>query len=257
MIISTIIASQGSNNLNLNSDGVQNKRSTTGGLHILVIEDDPSISSVLSIGLAQEGFDVIVATDGKMGLMAAEFQQPALIILDLKLPDMTGDDICKRLRQESNVPILVLTARNELKSKLNLLELGADDYMTKPFSFAELTARMKTILRRAGALNEKQVLHFLDIEMRIDTHETLRGQGDKLISIHLSNKEFNLLQFFMSNPRIVFTKTMILDRVWGEDSAREENVVEAYIGHLRRKMGEPFPIQTIQRVGYCLKAAEN
>jgi len=220
---------------------------------VLVIEDDPFIGDALNLGLNQNGYDVTVATDGKTGLGIFEQQKPSIVILDLGLPDINGEDVCKNLRSKSEVPILVLTARYDLESKVEVLNLGADDYMVKPFAFVELLARMRTILRREGASQELHVLTFLDIELNVDTHEVYRNQNGERTAIELSPREFSLLQLFIENRRRVLSREAILDKVWGYDFTGENNIVEVYVGHLRKKIGEPFPLQTIYGVGYCLK----
>ncbi|MBI4285037.1 MAG: response regulator transcription factor [Chloroflexi bacterium] len=217
---------------------------------ILVVEDDPLITDLLRMGLGHEGFRVITARDGENALELLRRQQVSVVILDLMLPGMSGEEICKRIRAESNIPILVLTARDQVESKISLLKLGADDYLVKPFDFGELLARVQALLRRSGNSAESKILTFLDIEMRIDTREVFRhGQP-----IEMSTKEFDLLRFFLSNQRRVLSKESILNQVWGYDFMGDNNIVEVYVGHLRKKLGEPSPIQTIRGAGYSLRA---
>lgn len=216
---------------------------------ILIIEDDPQIVDFLKLGLGHEGFEVEVANNGRTGIELLRQRQPALVILDLRLPDLDGVEVCQRLRAESDVPILVLTARDQISEKVKLLTIGADDYMVKPFSFDELLARIHGLLRRIGASGKQQSLRFLDIEMRLDTREVLRAG----VVIELSAKEFDLLRLFMSNSRRVLSKEVILNAVWGYDYYGDSNIVEVYVSRLRRKLGDPMVIQTLHGAGYCLR----
>jgi len=216
---------------------------------ILIIEDDPQIVDFLKLGLSHEGFEVEVANDGRTGIELFRQRQPALAILDLRLPDLDGGEVCQRLRAGSNVPILVLTARDQISEKVKLLTIGADDYMVKPFSFDELLARIHGLLRRIGASGKQQCLRFLDIEMRLDTREVLRAG----VVIEFSAKEFDLLSLFMSNPHRVLAKEAILNKVWGYDYYGDSNIVEVYVSHLRRKLGDPVVIQTVRSAGYSLR----
>jgi len=216
---------------------------------ILIIEDDPLIVDLLKLVLRHEDFEIYVAPDGKTALELSRKHRPDLIMLDLLLPDLDGVEVCKRLRTETDVPILVVTARGDLSDKLNLFALGADDYVVKPFDFDELLARIHAALRRHGKTRETVEITFLDLVLRLDTREILRGG----VPIELSAKEFDLLHLFMSNPRSVLSKETILNRVWGYEYVGANNIVEVYIGHLRRKLGEPSPIQTVRGVGYALR----
>jgi len=216
---------------------------------ILIIEDDPQIVDFLKLGLGREEFEVVVANDGRKGIELFRQHQPALVILDLRLPDLDGGEVCQHLRALSNVPILVLTARDLTTEKVKLLTIGADDYMVKPFSFDELLARIHALLRRTGAPEKQQVLKFLDIEMMLDTREVLRAG----VAIELTAKDFDLLRLFLSNPRQVLSKEAILNKVWGYDFYGDSNIVEVYVGRLRRKLGDPVVIQTAHGVGYSLR----
>jgi two-component system response regulator MprA len=217
---------------------------------VLIVEDDPFIVDFLKLGFGHEGFEVHVAADGKAGLDLFHEHQPDLVILDLNLPSLDGREVCKRLRAQADVPILVLTASDQLSDKLNLFNLGADDYIVKPFNFDELLARIRAVMRRHGKTKEAVEIKFLDLELRLDTREVLRGG----VAIELSAKEFDLLHFFMSNPRRVLTKETILNQVWGYEYMGDSNIVEVYVGHLRRKLGEPSIVQTVRGVGYSLRA---
>jgi two-component system response regulator MprA len=217
---------------------------------LLIIEDDPLIVNVLQLGLSQEGFEVIYAKSGRAGLELFRKEKPALVILDLMLPDLDGMEICERIRSEDKtVPILILTARDQIESKVSLLKSGADDYLVKPFDFGELSARVQALLRRSGLSQGSKSLAFLNIKMFTDSREVFRGKEQ----IDLSAKEFDLLHMFLNNPRHVLSKETIIKHVWGFDFLGDCNIVEVYVGHLRKKLGEPTPIQTIRGVGYCLK----
>jgi two-component system response regulator MprA len=216
---------------------------------ILIIEDDPQIVDFLRLGLGHEKFEVVVANDGRKGIELFRQHKPALVILDLRLPDLDGGEVCQHLRAVSSVPILVLTARDLTSEKVKLLTIGADDYMVKPFSFDELLARIHALLRRTGAPEKQQVLKFLDIEMMLDTREVLRAG----VVIELTVKDFELLRLFLSNPRQVLSKEAILNKVWGYDYYGDSNTVEVYVGRLRRKLGDPVVIQTVHGAGYALR----
>ncbi len=202
---------------------------------VLIVEDDPFIVDFLKLGLGHEGFEVYIAADGRAGLEFFHEHRPNFVILDLNLPSLDGREVCKRLRAQADVPILVLTASDQLSDKLNLFNLGADDYIVKPFNFDELLARIRAVMRRHGKTKETVEIKFLDLELRLDTREVLRGG----VAIELSSKEFELLHFFMYNPRRVLTRETILNQVWGYEYMGDSNIVEVYVGHLRRKLGEP------------------
>ncbi len=219
------------------------------GPRILVIEDEPTIIEFLRTGLAYEGYRVSVAPDGKTGLDLIGRESFDLVILDLMLPDVDGFEVCRRLRTWGNdVPIIMLTARKEIADRVTGLDLGADDYVTKPFSFAELLARIRALLRRRGDQVEPSELRAADLVLNVETHEVAKsGQP-----IHLTPTEFALLELFMRHPRRVFTKETLLNRIWGYDFAGDTNVVDVHISHLREKIGDRPPrlIRTIYGVGY-------
>lgn len=218
-------------------------------IKILIVEDDHLIVDFIILGLRPEGFETEVAYDGRTAIELFRKTQPALVILDLRLPELDGREVCKRLRAESSVPILVLTAVDETSEKVKLFELGADDYLVKPFKFDELLARIRALLRRTGASGQQQSVSCLDIEMHVDRREVFRAGK----TIELSAKEFDLLYLFMCNPLRVLSKETILNKIWGYDYEGESNIAEVYVGHLRRKLGEPAVIQTLRGVGYSLR----
>ena len=231
-------------------------RSTTP---VLVIDDEESIVDLIKLGLKYEGFEVVAASDGEEGIAAAQRTNPIFIILDRMLPDMDGLEVCRRLRSNPttlDIPILLLTAKDEVGSRVEGLNTGADDYLTKPFSFEELVARIRAILRRLnhGATAENpQVLTVGDIELNMATHEVTRaGQ-----QIDLTVTEYNLLHLFMSHVGQALDRQTILNQVWGYDFLGETNIIEVYVRYLREKIEDspssPRYIQTIRGVGYIMK----
>jgi two-component system OmpR family response regulator len=220
---------------------------------ILVVDDEPSIVDAVATSLRYEGFDVEEATTGRAALAAAQERPADLIVLDLMLPDIDGLEVTRRLRQDGiKVPILFLTARDAVEDKIAGLTVGADDYVTKPFSLAEVVARVRAILRRAGAdtVGDGR-LRFADVEMDEDSHEVWRNGSP----ISLTATEFSLLRLFLLNPRRVLSKAQILDHVWHYDFGGDGNVVETYVSYLRKKLDVHGPalIQTIRLVGYAIR----
>ncbi|MBI1800689.1 MAG: response regulator transcription factor [Chloroflexi bacterium] len=220
-------------------------------LRLLVVDDEPTILEFLKTGLGYEGYEVMCCADGLEALRLAHEHKPDLIILDVMLPRLDGFAVCKRLRAASDVPIIMLTARDEVPERVTGLELGADDYLTKPFAFIELLARMRAVLRRRGLSAESQALRFADISLNRETREVRRGER----AVNLTPREFELLELFMSHPRQVFGREVILNRVWGHDYDGDTNVVEVHIGHLREKLSDRPPrlLQTVHGVGYVLR----
>ncbi|MBN1202897.1 MAG: response regulator transcription factor [Anaerolineae bacterium] len=219
---------------------------------ILVVEDEARIAQFLKRGLIYEGYHVDVASDGQSGLDMARDNVPDLVILDWMLPGMDGLEVCKRLRAAGNVPILMLTAKEEVQDRITGLDAGADDYLVKPFSFDELLARMRALFRRAAPSSQPEVLRFNDLLLDTGTHRAQRG--DRFID--LTAKEYELLEMFMRNPRRVLTRELIFDRVWGYDFGGESNIIEVYVRYLRQKTeedGEPRLIHTVRGVGYVLR----
>jgi two-component system OmpR family response regulator len=223
----------------------------TEGLTILVVDDEPNITDLLAAALRFEGFAAEVATTGSEALAKARTLRPALILLDVMLPDLDGLEVCRRLRTEGDaVPVVFLTARDSTEDKVGGLGLG-DDYVTKPFSIDELVARIRAVLRRYGTgQDEAAVLRFADLVMDIDAHEVWRD-GEL---IELTATEFSLLRYLMENARRVVSKSEILDHVWDYDFAGDPNIVETYISYLRKKVDRaPYLIHTVRRVGYSLR----
>jgi two-component system response regulator MprA len=220
--------------------------------HILVIEDDPAIRDLLRRGLAYENYKVTAAADGASGLAAARDNPPDLVVLDWMMPGLDGLEVCKRLRAASNVPILMLTAKDSVSDRVIGLETGADDYLVKPFAFPELLARVHALLRRAAPNTKPEILRYSDLQL--DTGTRLAKRVDR--TFELTAKEYDLLEYLIRNPRQVLTREQILDRVWGYDFGGESNVLEVYVRYLRQKTeanNEQRLIHTVRGVGYVLR----
>ncbi|MBI1801693.1 MAG: response regulator transcription factor [Chloroflexi bacterium] len=218
---------------------------------ILVIEDEPQIAAFIQRGLIYDGYSVDVSRDGAEGLATARDFPPELVILDIMLPGIDGFEVCKRLRAAGNIPILMLTARDDVSDKVRGLDAGADDYLTKPFNFNELSARVRALLRRRRP-EEKQTLRYADLTLNETTREVWRGTR----KVELTSKEFELLELFMLHPRQVLTRDVIYERIWNYDFGGESNIIEVYIRYLRSKLeagGEPRLLQTVRGAGYALR----
>ena len=218
---------------------------------ILIIEDDQAILKVLQRGLAYEGYTVDVATDGRTGLNQAHDHHPDLVIIDWMLPGMDGLEVCRRLRLQGGLPILMLTAKDTIQDRVQGLDAGADDYIVKPFNLDELTARIRALFRRTQT-ERNQVYQFGDLTMDSDSRQVTRGKR----LVPLTAKEYELLELFLRHPRQVLTREVIFDRVWGYDFGGESNVLEVYIRYLRQKLeaeNEPRLIHTVRSVGYVLR----
>ncbi|MCL4237250.1 MAG: response regulator transcription factor [Anaerolineae bacterium] len=222
---------------------------------ILIIEDEERIAQFVKRGLIYEGYRVDVAYDGPSGLQLAREQPPDLVILDWMLPGLDGLEVCRRLRAASDVPILMLTAKEDVQDRVTGLDAGADDYLVKPFDFDELLARLRALFRRAAPSSRPEMLKFADLTLDTGTHRAQRGDRH----IDLTAKEYELLELFMRNPRRVLTREMIFDRAWGYDFGGESNIIEVYVRYLRQKTeekGEPRIIHTVRGVGYVLREDE-
>jgi two-component system OmpR family response regulator len=222
---------------------------------VLVVDDEPSIVDAVATALRYEGFDVAEAVDGRGALKAAESLRPDLIVLDIMLPDLDGLEVTRRLRQDGmRTPVLFLTARDATEDKVAGLTVGGDDYVTKPFSLAEVVARVRAILRRvADAKGQAEaVLRFADVVLDEESHEVWRNGTP----VHLTATEFNLLRYLMLNPRRVLSKAQIRDHVWSYDYEGDDNVVETFVSYLRKKLDRLGPplIHTVRLVGYTLRA---
>ncbi len=226
---------------------------------VLVIDDEESIIDLIKLGLKYEGFEVVAADTGEEGIAAAQRTNPVFIILDWMLPDMDGLEVCRLLRSNPttrDIPILLLTAKGEAVNRVEGLNTGADDYLTKPFNFDELVARIRAILRRLNPISgaeSSQVLTVGDIELNMSTHEVTRAGRQ----IDLTVTEYNLLHLFMSHVGQALDRQTILNQVWGYDFLGETNIIEVYVRYLREKLEDvpssPRYIQTIRGVGYIMK----
>jgi two-component system OmpR family response regulator len=225
------------------------------GQRILVVDDEPSIVDAVATALRYEGYEVEEAFSGRQALESAARREPDLIVLDWMLPDVEGIEVGRRLRERGfKSAVLFLTAKDATENKVEALRAGGDDYVTKPFSLAELVARTQAILRRTAGELPGDVLRFGDLVLDESRHEVHRG--DRLIS--LTATEFSLLRYFMLNPRRVLSKSQILQNVWRYDFGGNSNVVETYISYLRKKLDvtDPPLIRTIRQAGYMLENPE-
>lgn len=218
------------------------------GKKIVLVDDDPAIIDFISLGLRYEGFEVYVAENGVQALSICRENAPDLIILDWMLPDIPGTEVCRELRDSSDVYIIILTAKDDIPDRVQGLKAGADDYLVKPFHFEELFARIEAGLRRSTGHIGSNLVHCYSLSINKETYEVTRDQK----SIVLTPTEFRLLLLFAEHPRQVFPKDIILDRVWGYDYTGDTNIVEVYIGYLRKKLGNPPLIQTVRGIGYVL-----
>ncbi len=218
-------------------------------MRILVVDDEETILDFLQLGFSYEGFEVELAKDGQEALAAVGRRRPDLIVLDLNLPGIDGIEVCRRLRRGGDVPIIMLTARDDVDQRVEGLEAGADDYLPKPFKFKELLARVRAVLRRRTNLAER-ILRFGDLALNRDTRELFKDGRP----IALTPREFDLLEVFMLHPRQVMTRDTLLDRIWGVGYAGEGNLIEVHISSLREKLGDEQRqlIRTVRGVGYAL-----
>jgi len=220
-------------------------------MRLLLVEDERKVSDLVARALRAESYAVDVAEDGQRGWELAQSYQYDLIILDLMLPQLPGEELLRRIRRTNpSVPILVLTARAATQDKVNNFEAGADDYLTKPFAFAELVMRVKALLRR-GPITRSSVLRVGDLEVDRFTQQVRRA-GRR---IELTAKEYALLEYLAANPGRVFSRTMIIEHVWDQSFEGLTNIVDVYVRHLRSKVDDPFPvklIRTVRGVGYGL-----
>lgn len=219
---------------------------------MLVVEDDADIADVLRRSLRNEGYEVRTSADGVEALDVATGFMPDLVILDLGLPGLDGVEVCRRLRSDGDVPILMLTARAETEDRVEGLDSGADDYLVKPFERKELLARIRALLRRRPPRGAAS-LEVGDLKLNPDTREVKRGDRE----IELTNREFELLEFLMRNERLVVSRERLLDEVWGYDPMAATNTIDVFISNLRRKLeagNEERLLHTKRGAGYVLKA---
>jgi DNA-binding response OmpR family regulator len=213
---------------------------------ILLVEDEPSVGELVRGYLGRDGWRVLWVRSGTEALAELDRHPVRLVLLDIGLPDMDGFDICRAIRSRSRVPIVMLTARDEEPDRIVGLEVGADDYVTKPFSPRELVARMKAVLRRAEPLETQETLALADVVVDRQTRDaTVDGEH-----VDLTAKEFDLLAYFLANPGVVLSRDVLLDRVWGVEYPGGTRTVDVHVAQLRRKLGRPALIRTLRGAGY-------
>jgi two-component system phosphate regulon response regulator PhoB len=226
-------------------------------MKILVVEDEPAMVELLRYNLESEGFEVASAPDGEEAIMAIEEQTPDMVLLDWMIPKISGIEICRRLRRDQkfrNLPVIMITARGEEADRVRGLDVGADDYVSKPFSPAELMARIRAVLRRGNPSVNGEVLSIADVKMDLVAYKVSRAERE----LHLGPTEFKLLRFLMERPGRVLTREQLLDGVWGQNVYVEDRTVDVHIRRLRKVLndnGEADLIRTVRAVGYCFEKA--
>ncbi len=221
---------------------------------ILIVEDELKIARFLELELKHEGYEVLLAGDGRTGLEKATKENVDLIILDLMLPGLSGIEVCRRVRLESQVPIIMLTAKDDVTDKVAGLDTGADDYMTKPFAIEELLARIRVALNRKKHAGEvkTEILQYGDLKLNLTSHSAVYGEDE----LQLTKKEYELLEYMLRNKNIVLTREQLLNHVWDYEYFGDTNVVDVYIRYLRQKIDEKYGIRlisTVRGVGYIIK----
>ncbi|MBR1614524.1 MAG: response regulator transcription factor [Treponema sp.] len=213
---------------------------------VLIVEDDEGISEFVELELKHEGYETVLAKSGREGLEKFESENPDMVLLDVMLPEMNGLEVLRRIRSKSNVPVILETARGETIDKINGLNSGADDYISKPFEIEELLARMNAVLRRANAPKVGgKIIKIRDLEMNIDSMSvTVNGKPESV-----SKTEFLMLKLFMENPDKVMSRDDIIDSIWGKDHYIDVNTVDVYVGYIRSKIGADY-IKTVRGSGY-------
>ena len=216
-------------------------------IKVLLIEDDRSISNFITATMDREGYKIMHALNGREGLSLSTSFCPNVILLDLGLPDMDGLEVLQKLRSWSDVPVIIISARTKEQEKVSALDLGADDYITKPFGMMEFVARVKAVLRRCARQNEERELHCKDLRVNVARHE-VSYQGELK---ELTRKEFELLEYLLENKGLVMSRNQILCHVWGYDFDGETRTVDVHVRTLRQKLGEAGNlIETVRGVGY-------
>jgi two-component system phosphate regulon response regulator PhoB len=224
--------------------------------YALIVEDEPALVELIRYNLIKKGYEVAVAMDGEEALLTIEERQPDIVLLDWMLPKLAGIEVARRLRSSQvtrNLPIIMLTARSEETDRIRGLDIGADDYMTKPFSMSELTARIRAVMRRIRPALAEDVVVVGDISIDRAAHRVVRND----VEVHLGPTEFRLLDYFIQHPGRVFSREQLLDAVWGSDVYVETRTVDVHIGRLRKalsKGGGEDPIRTVRSAGYALNA---
>ncbi len=224
-------------------------------LRILVVDDDRKIRAMLRRALSAEGYEVVTAADGYEALAVFDERQPDLVLLDVMMPGLSGIEVCRRLHELSSVPVLLVTAKDDVSDRVQGLDAGADDYVVKPFALEELLARVRSQFRRLKIESSRALVH-ADLSVDPASRTVVRGAR----TIELTHREFDLLAMFVQHPNQVLPRSTILERVWGFDFDSETNVLDVYIGYLRMKLesaGEPRLIHTVRGAGYVFRAPES
>jgi DNA-binding response OmpR family regulator len=217
---------------------------------VVVVDDEPNIADLVDLYLAREGFRVLKTGTGEAGLQAVREHRPRLVVLDVGLPDVDGLEVCKRLRATSQVPVIFLTARDSEVDRVLGLELGGDDYLTKPFSPAELVARVKAVLRRVDGGAAAEVIQCVRVAIDAGRRE-VRVAGEP---VEFTTKEFELLRYLAERPGLALSRQQILDGVWGYDWYGDARTVDVHIAQVRKKLGDAVEIKTVRGVGYRLES---
>lgn len=221
---------------------------------ILIVEDENKIARFLELELKHEGYEVLVAGDGRLGLEKALKENVDLVILDIMLPGLSGIEVCRRIRLESQLPIIMLTAKDDVTDKVAGLDMGADDYMTKPFAIEELLARIRVALNRKKHTNDGKVemLKIGELTLNLTSHSAFYGEEE----LTLTKKEYELLEYMLKNKNIALTREQLLNNVWDYEYFGDTNVVDVYIRYLRQKIDDKYGIRlisTVRGVGYIIK----
>ncbi len=220
---------------------------------ILIVEDEQKIARFLELELKYEGYDVTIANNGREGFELGKSADIDLIILDLMLPGLSGIEVCRRLRQTSDVPVIMLTAKDDISDKVTGLDIGADDYMTKPFAVEELLARIRVLLKRKFHKNNEADLLLIGKLKLSKSNYKVEYDNE---NIELTKKEFELLEYLMRNKNIVLSREKILDNVWGYDYYGDTNIIDVYIRYIRSKIDQKYDvslIETVRGVGYIIR----
>ena len=224
-----------------------------GKKKILIVEDEQKIARFLELELKYEGYEVDIANNGREGFEKGKSPDVDLIILDLMLPGLSGIEVCRRLRQQSDVPIIMLTAKDDISDKVTGLDIGADDYMTKPFAVEELLARIRVLLKRRNVKNINDDLLIIG-KLKLSKNNYKVEYDNE--NIELTKKEFELLEYLMRNKNIVLSREKILDNVWGYDYFGDTNIIDVYIRYIRSKIDQKYNvsfIETVRGVGYIIR----
>jgi two-component system, OmpR family, alkaline phosphatase synthesis response regulator PhoP len=216
---------------------------------ILVVDDEPNIADLVELYLTREGFRVVKAATGEDGLRAVAEHRPRLVVLDVGLPDIDGLEVCRRLRQSSTLPVIFLTARDSEVDRVVGLELGADDYVTKPFSTPELVARVKAVLRRSDGAAASEIIQIADATIDLGRREV--RVRDNVVAF--TTKEFELLQYLAERPGLALSRQQILDGVWGYDWFGDARTVDVHLAQIRKKLDGAVRIETVRGIGYRLE----